>query len=407
LEPLSEIPIRVRENQIRITKHIILTGDTRKNPASAISAWRAAFTRKPTAAFRSEVTNFGKDRGPQQSASRLTSTKSRHDEFTINTFRGSTKSISWFAKLMTEAFMHASRIPDDRCAPTTRSLVVRAIKDVSRAAHRRRSRAEARDSETISCVTHSCQIPPEAQQDYFYPRRPPSTTQTCLPAADDFDAIILANVADLSESTCTTLSSISGAAAGSWFSLARNPSTFTTNNLPPFSFFRAPERPGRSRPGREILHARRTRTTTIPLSPSGRSRVRHLGSARFYRAFQLLLSPTPKSPDAGLPHHFEVRRWLARRDGTTWGLGRVIMFSSTADTAWNDLPVRLFVRAAHSSRLGSIVQRQDEGLTSRWREITANSHGILDHQTTFTKPGHAPVNAIWARRAADGRPTLQ
>ena len=47
------------------------------------------------------------------------------------------------------------------------------------------------------------------------------------------------------------------------------------------------------------------------------------------------------------------------------GLGRVVLFSSTADTSWNDLPVRLaFVPLIHRT-LGSIVQRQDEGLNVR------------------------------------------
>jgi hypothetical protein len=45
-----------------------------------------------------------------------------------------------------------------------------------------------------------------------------------------------------------------------------------------------------------------------------------------------------------------------------WGLGRVVLFSSSADTSWNDLPVRLaFVPLIHRT-LGSIIQRQDEGL---------------------------------------------
>jgi hypothetical protein len=49
----------------------------------------------------------------------------------------------------------------------------------------------------------------------------------------------------------------------------------------------------------------------------------------------------------------------------SYGLGRVIQFSSTANTAWNDLPVRpAFLPLMHRV-LGAIVQRQDEGLNLR------------------------------------------
>ena len=136
-----------------------------------------------------------------------------------------------------------------------------------------------------------------------------------------------------------------------------------------------------------------------------------LGSARFYRAFQLLPSPTPKSQDAGLPQII-----LKYADGSpaamerTWGLGRVVLFSSTADTAWNDLPVRLsFVPLMHRA-LGSIVQRQDEGLNIQVGEKFARRlpNEYLDRQLTFTKPGHAAaLRDVGRVDVADGRAVLQ
>jgi hypothetical protein len=44
-----------------------------------------------------------------------------------------------------------------------------------------------------------------------------------------------------------------------------------------------------------------------------------------------------------------------------WGLGRVILFSSGADTAWNDLPARAKVFVPLMNRvLGSLLSRQDD-----------------------------------------------
>src|SRR6185369_3601328 len=127
-----------------------------------------------------------------------------------------------------------------------------------------------------------------------------------------------------------------------------------------------------------------------------------LSSVRFYRAFELKLasdSPPPidgkgNTPEGGsigarqnmpvsspskadpgkrskerMPQEAGEPRIIVKfADGQpaamerTWGLGRVILFSSTANNAWNDWPVRLsFVPLVHRA-LGSIVQRQDEGL---------------------------------------------
>src|SRR6185295_9117877 len=101
-----------------------------------------------------------------------------------------------------------------------------------------------------------------------------------------------------------------------------------------------------------------------------------------------------ETSDAGLP-----RVVLKYADGTPavmerpWGLGRVIQFSSTADTAWNDLPARLaWVPLVHRA-LGSIVQRQDEGLNIRvgdrfMRRVPAE---YLDKDATFFKPRQTDV----------------
>ena len=76
-----------------------------------------------------------------------------------------------------------------------------------------------------------------------------------------------------------------------------------------------------------------------------------LGSARFYRAFTLKPAPAiprPKNVEnvkdrdpAGDPQvvlkFADGNPMLAERP---WGTGRVLLFASTGNTAWNDLPVR-------------------------------------------------------------------
>jgi hypothetical protein len=120
-----------------------------------------------------------------------------------------------------------------------------------------------------------------------------------------------------------------------------------------------------------------------------------LGSARFFRNFQLLPPPPTartKSSEAGEPQVI-----VSFADGSpavverTWRLGRVVLFSSTADTAWNDLPVRpAFVPLVHRA-LGSIIQRQDEGLNLQVGErfVRRVSPEFADREAVITKPPHA------------------
>jgi hypothetical protein len=92
-----------------------------------------------------------------------------------------------------------------------------------------------------------------------------------------------------------------------------------------------------------------------------------------------------------------------------WGLGRVVLFSSTADTAWNDLPVRLaWVPLLHRT-LGSIVQRQDEGLNIRVGEKFAArvSTEFLDRDVTFFPPRRTAVREIRRVEMVHGWPTVR
>jgi hypothetical protein len=72
----------------------------------------------------------------------------------------------------------------------------------------------------------------------------------------------------------------------------------------------------------------------------------------------------------------------------TWGLGRVVMFASTADTAWNDFAVRpAFVPLIHRT-LGALVQRQDEGLNVRVGQkfVRRVASELLDKDARIFKP---------------------
>src|SRR6185369_1552264 len=147
-----------------------------------------------------------------------------------------------------------------------------------------------------------------------------------------------------------------------------------------------------------------------------------LSSARFFRALELI--PVPFAKPAGKPaakgersqEAGEPQVVLRFGDGVpavmerTWGLGRVVLFSSTANTAWNDLPVRpSFVPLIHRT-LGSIVQRQDEGLNIRVGQKFSRrvSQELADKEALFAKPRQGEALRDLRRvEMVNGWPTLQ
>ena len=94
----------------------------------------------------------------------------------------------------------------------------------------------------------------------------------------------------------------------------------------------------------------------------------------------------------------------------TFGLGRVVMFASTADTAWNDFPVRpSFVPLMHRT-LGAMIARQDEGLNVRvGQKFTRRlASELLDQEARIFKP--RATDALLEQRRIEmvnGWPTLQ
>ncbi|HEX4084080.1 MAG TPA: BatA domain-containing protein [Chthoniobacteraceae bacterium] len=87
-----------------------------------------------------------------------------------------------------------------------------------------------------------------------------------------------------------------------------------------------------------------------------------LSTARFYKG--ITLQPLPASgPDEGQPVTI-----LKYQDGApaiverTWGRGRVIEFSSTANAAWNDLPAHPAFVPLMQRVLGRLVTRRDDAL---------------------------------------------
>ncbi len=430
---LTEIQRTLERTKSEIKTHVILVNEHEERNlgvsdlrlASGLSAVGQPLR------FEAKVSNYGKEEVRNRRVGLSVNGETPSDEFTIDALpAGATKSVTLFAKLRDEGFHSvAARIAEDRLpADDRRSLAVRAIREVKVLLVDGEPGSEARDSEVFFLKNALVPVPADAAADYFIKTVSVTPSELSQARLDDFDAVVLANVPDFSDALVTTLEGYVRRGGGLMvFPGARvntafyNEQLFQKLKMLPAEFgairgeadkddaFVTLQEKGYEHPIVEIWND----------PGSGK-----LGSARFFRWFELkpeLQEKEQRGKGAGenspLPpgSSAPLRIVLKYADGSPavmerpWGLGRVIQFSSTADTAWNDLPVRLaWVPLLHRT-LGSIVQRQDEGLNIRVgdkfvRRVPAEN---LDKDATFFPPRQTTVRELRRVELVNGWPTVQ
>lgn len=430
---LTEIQRTLERTKSDIKTHVILVNEHEERNlgvsdlrlASGLSAVGQPLR------FEAKVSNYGKEEVRNTRVGLSVNGETPSDEFTIDALpAGATKSVTLFAKLRDEGFHSvAARIAEDRLpADDRRSLAVRAIREVKVLLVDGELGSEARDSEVFFLKNALVPVPADAAADYFIKTVSVTPSELSQARLDDYDAVVLANVPDFSDALVTALEGYVRRGGGLMvFPGARvntafyNEQLFQKLKMLPAEFgairgeadkddaFVTLQEKGYEHPIVEIWND----------PGSGK-----LGSARFFRWFELkpeLQEKEQRGKGAGenspLPpgSSAPLRIVLNYADGSPavmerpWGLGRVIQFSSTADTAWNDLPVRLaWVPLLHRT-LGSIVQRQDEGLNIRVgdkfvRRVPAEN---LDKDATFFPPRQTTVRELRRVELVNGWPTVQ
>jgi hypothetical protein len=356
--------------------------------------------------FEAKVTNYGQDEARHTRVSLSVNDAPPGDELTIDALPpGASRSVSLFAKLGADGF-HAirARIPEDRLrADDHRTVVVRAIQEVKVLLVEGESGQDARDRPAFFLQHAFTPVPREQAADYFIQTKTVNALELATARLDDFDAIVFANVREVPEATSLALHAYLRRGGGVMvFPGAKlNPAFYNEQWLKRFNFL--PAAFGSTR-GQEDQEARfftlqdkdyQHSIASLWNEPAAGT----LASARFFRVFELIAAPAPQTsaapdrsgspPDeAGLPQ--VVLRFAEGEPAVMerpWGLGRVIQFSSTADTSWNDWPVRpSFVPWLHRA-LGALVQRQDEGLNVRVGERFVRRVGsdFLHQDATFAR----------------------
>lgn len=117
-----------------------------------------------------------------------------------------------------------------------------------------------------------------------------------------------------------------------------------------------------------------------------------LTGPRFYRTYAL--EPVTGREDVRTVFWYSDKRpAVMERDV---GLGKVMLFSSTADTAWNNLPVRpdVFLPLLHRA-VGSLVRQQDHALNVQVGErfVFRTRSDLAGSDARFARPGEEDARA--------------
>ena len=207
---MADIQKTLEKTKREIKTHLVLVNEHEERNlgvsdlrlASGLSPARQALR------FEVKVTNYGKEEARDTRVSLNVDSELPSDEFTIASIQpGASKSISLFAKLRTEGFHSlTARIPEDRLhADDHRTVVVRAIKEVRVLLVDGEPGNEPRDSEVYFLKHALVPVSPEIAAEYFVKSTTITAPELSQARLDDFDAVVLANVADFSEATLKAL----------------------------------------------------------------------------------------------------------------------------------------------------------------------------------------------------------
>jgi hypothetical protein len=405
---LPEIQKSLDNVRREIRSHLVFVSEHEERNL-AVTELRNASGLTPTKQpirFEVRVANYGREPARDVRVSLSVDNEPPSDEFSIDTLApGAARSVSLFAKLRSEGFHSiTARIPEDRLpADDKRVLSVRAIKEVRVLLVDGEAGGEPRDSETFFLRHALVPVPPSEAPNYFVKAITAQPAE--LPAArlDDFDAVVLANVRDFADGAAKNLEQFVRRGGGLMVFAGDKVNTAFYNEQFAKKYEMLPATFGPPRGDaeqelqyfsildRELDHS----IVSIWNDPNAGT----LSSVRFYRAFDLVPVPYAKpveksgekavAQQAGPPQVVvKFNNGLPAIVERSWGLGRVVMFASTVDTAWNDLPVRpAFVPLMHRT-LGALVLRQDEGLNVRvgekfMRRVNAE---FLDKDARVFKP---------------------
>ena len=366
--------------------------------------------------FEIEIGNYGIAEAKNVQVSLGIDDEPPGDEVGIDSIpSGETKRVSLYATFR-ESGYHAvvARLPGDRNpADDQRALAVRVIGEINVLLVDGDPGIEPRESQVFYLHNALTPVPPEEQAKYYIKTK--TVTPAELPAAKlgDFEAVVLANVAEVPETVLTSLEKYLRAGGGLMIfpggkinASFYNEKMFRERAFLPAAFGEAH---GDAEQQSQFFTLQAKGYDHPIVSIWRDPAAGNLATAHFYRAFTLLPAKDSLRPEAGPPAL--VLSYAGGQPAVmerTWGFGRVVQFSSTANAAWNDLCIRpVFVPLMHRT-LGALVTRQGEHLNMRvGAKLSAPLDAELIGKDVFVKPPGGATASLQRISVVNGIPVLQ
>ena len=281
---------------------------------------------------------------------------------------GESRRVSLFAKIGAAGYhsVTAQLPPDHLAADDKRTMVVRAAEEVRVLVVAGDMGATPRDGDAFFLERAIAPVPAEDRDHYFIKTRTVQPGDLAGIKLQQFDAVALVDVPRLDSQTVASLDKYVREGGGLMIFPGEQTDTAFYNTalgeglglLPALmgaawgdaaaaGNFRSLQASGYTHP-----------MVAIWQDPAAGT----LASARFFKG--ITLEPLRKQNNIG----GDAVTVLQYQDGSPavvergWGIGRVIEFSSTANTAWNDLPARPAFVPLMQRALGRLVTRRDEAL---------------------------------------------
>jgi hypothetical protein len=426
----ADIRNALEEQKKEVRTHVVLVGspEDRNVGVSGLRLVSGAPVVGYPLHFEVQLTNYGKAQESNVRVKLRVDGEPPSDEGSIDSIpAGSSKGLSLFAKLKAEGG-HAvtAEIDHDRLpADDARTVAVRALAQIKVLVVDGEPQGGGRESETFYLRHALVPVPrPEIEQ-YFNKVTIINYTELDSAKLDQYDAVFLCNVPDFTEATAAAFADYLKKGGGlvifpGGVAIARSYNELLSKK---YQFLPAELGDARGDPAREdeftLLQDKNFDHPIAALwnDPASSGTL----NVHFYRMFDLVpvadekagpeVTKNAEGVEIGRPR--TVLRFGAKGEQAgkpammerTWGAGRVVLFASTADTAWNDMGARphVFIPLVHRT-LGSIVSRQDEALNVRVGERLAwrAEQNMIGREALVTRPGAAAGDpaATEARRIA-------
>ena len=369
--------------------------------------------------FEIEVANYGVADAKDVHVSLGIDGEPPGDDATVDTIpAGESKKISLYATFR-EAGYHSvtARLPADRNpADDQRAFAVRVIGEINVLLVDGDPGIEPRESEVFYLHNALTPVPPEQREKYYIKTKTITPADLSTAKLGDYEAVVLANVPEVPETVMASLEHFLRSGGGLMVfpggkinAKFYDDKMFTERAFLPAAF----GQPHGNSEQQEKYFTLQAKNYDHPIVSIWRDPAAgNLASAHFYRAFKLEPAKTPAArAEAGPPvvvlNYEDGQPAVMER---TWGFGRVVQFSSTADSAWNDLCIRPTYVPLIQRTLGALVTRQEENLNLH---VGAKLSAVMDAELVgkdlLVKPPGGKADAVVLRRvtATNGVPLLQ